>query len=135
MIGLLVGRQALGMERAETGLIAEERAVRHGHAAREQGFDRRIEPNDRHADGAEKFERAGLRISAATEGKDERFFQLYSAAERGAQLVRLDLAECCFAESLENFRNAQACGFLDAIVQINEMPGELARQERADSGL
>jgi len=38
-------------------------------------------------------------------------------------------------KALENFRNAQAGGFLDAIIQINEMPRELARQERADSSL
>src|SRR6266436_6634086 len=85
--------------------------------------------------GAQKFGRAGLRVGAAAEGKNERLFPFQGAADGGTQLIRFNFAECRFAEALENFRNAQAGGFLDAIIQINEMPRELARQERADSSL
>ena len=35
IIGKLIGGETLGMERAETGFVAEKRPAGHGHASRE----------------------------------------------------------------------------------------------------
>src|ERR1700722_3382385 len=85
MLGELIGRQALRVERAEARFVAEEWADGHGHTAREQDFDGCVEPHDRHAGGAEKFRRAWLRVSATTEREHDRFFQLKDAAQRSSQ--------------------------------------------------
>ena len=106
MIGELIGRQALRMERAEAGFVAEERAAGHGHAAGEQDFDGSVEPDDGNAGGAKKFGRALLGVSAAAEGEHDRFFEFEDAAERGAKLIGFDLAKGGFAEALENFGDA-----------------------------
>ena len=135
MLGELVGREPLGVERAKAGFVAKERTTGHGHAAGEEDFDGRVEPNHRHVCGAEKFGRALLGVGAAAEGEHDRFFEFEDATERGAELVGFDLAEGGFAETLENFRDAHVGGGFDAIVKIDEAPGELAGEERADGGL
>lgn len=135
VIGELIGREALGEKRTETIDIAEERASGHGHAALEKNFDGRIEPDDGNARGAEKFGRAGLGVGAAAEGEDGAFFGFESAAEGGAKLVGLDLAEGGLAETFEDLRDGQAGGFLDAFIEIDEAPGQLASEQGADGGL
>jgi len=67
-VGKLIGRETLGIEPAEAGLVAEERAASHGHAARKQDFNGRIEPENLDAGGAKKFRATRLGISAAAEG-------------------------------------------------------------------
>jgi hypothetical protein len=42
------------------------------------------------------------------------------------------LAESRFAEPFEHLRNGEAGGFFDAVVKIDEAPGELASEERAN---
>src|SRR5579863_2408773 len=128
MIGELIGREALRVECAEARLVAEERATGHGHAAREQDFDGGVEPNDGDAGGAKKFGSALLRVSAAAESEHDRFSQLEYAAERGAKLIGFKLAEGGFAKALENFRDAQVRGVFDAVVEVDEAPGELASE-------
>lgn len=135
MVGELVRREALRVERAEAGFVAKERAAGHGHAAGEQDFDGSVEPDDGHAGGAEEFGRALLRVRAAAECEHDGLFHFENAAERGAKLVGFDLAECGFAEALEDFRDAHVRGGFDAVVEIDETPGKLAREEGADGGL
>ena len=134
MVGELVGRQALRMERAEAGFVAEERAAGHGHAAREEDFDGSVEPDHGHACGAKKFGSALLGVGAAAERENDGFFEFEDAAERGAELVGFDLAKGGFAETLEHFSDAHVGGGFDAVVEIDEAPGELAREECADGG-
>src|SRR5271168_880762 len=64
-VGGLVGGETLGVERAETLLVAEEWAAGHGHTAAEQDFCWGIQPKHRDGSGAKKFWTAGLRVSAA----------------------------------------------------------------------
>lgn len=135
VIGELIGRETLRVQGAEAGLVAEERAAGHGHAAGEKDFDRRVEPDDGDAGGAEKFGRALLRVGAAAERQDDRLFLLEDAAERGAELVGFDLAKGLFAEAFENLGDAQVRGGFDAIVEIDEAPSELTREQGADRGL
>jgi hypothetical protein len=135
MIGELVGREALRVQGTEAGFVAEERAAGHGHAAGKQDFYGRIEPDDGHVCGAEKFGSALLGVSATAETEDDRFFLFEDAAEGGAELVGFDLAESGFAEAFEDFGDAQVCGGFDAIIEVDEAPSELASEERADGGL
>src|SRR5947207_3902125 len=46
MVGKLVGGQALGVKRAETGLVSEQRPAGHGQAPGEQNLDGGIEPKN-----------------------------------------------------------------------------------------
>src|ERR1700689_390454 len=135
MIGELVGREALRVQSAEAGFVAEERTAGHGHAACEQDFDGCIEPDDGDASGAEKLGRALLSVGAAAEREHDRFFLLEDAAERGAKLVGFDLAKFRFAEAFENFGDAHVGRGFDAVVEVDEAPGELAREQSAHGGL
>jgi len=134
VVGKLIGREALGVESAEAGFVAEKRTAGHGHAARKENFDGRIQPQNGSSSGAQKIGAALLRVSAATEGENRTFFQLHGAAERGAELVRLDLAESEFAKAFEYLRNGEARGSLDEVIEIDKVPGELPREERANGG-
>ena len=134
MVGKLVGGKALRVEGAEAGFVAEERATGHGHAAGEEDFGGGVEPNDRDAGGAQEFGGAGLRVGAAAEGENDRFFQFLGATESGAELVSFHLAKGGFAEALEDFRDAQAGGCFDAIIEVDKAPGELAGEESANGG-
>jgi len=131
----LIGRQALRVKRAEAVFVAEERAAGHSHAAGKQDFERGIQPKNGSASSAEKFGAAGLRVSAATEGEDGAFLMFGGAAEGGAELIGFNLAESGFTEALEDFGDGEAGGFLDAVIEIDKTPGELTREERADSSL
>ncbi len=135
MIGLLIKRQALSMQCAEADLISKERPSGHNHATRQQGLEWGIEPQNRHARGAEKFRTTRLRVSAATQRQDRAFSKFRCAAECGAKLLGFDLAKRGFAEAFENFRNGKAGSLFDACIEIDEPPGQLARQQRADSRL
>jgi hypothetical protein len=131
----LIRGQALLVKRAEAGLITEERAAGHGHAAGKQNFERGIQPKNRSAGSAEEFRTAGLRVSAAAESEDGTFFVLGSSAECGAKLIGFRLAESRFAKALEDFGNGEADGFFDAFIEIDKAPCELAGEERSDGGL
>ena len=133
MVGELIGGKALSVECAEAGLVAEERATGHSHAAGEEDFGGGVEPNDRDAGGAEEFGGAGLGVGASAEGENDRFFQLLGATESSAELIGFHLAKGEFAKALENFRDTQAGRFFDAIIEIDKAPGELAGEESADS--
>jgi len=50
-------------------------------------------------------------------------------------LISFNLAKSRFAEALEHFGDGKSGGFLDALIQIDETPRELAREKRADGGL
>ena len=89
------------------------------------------------AQGARRVYEAGfdgVHIHAA-EGQYDGFLQLKDAAQRSAQLVSFDLAERRLAEALEDFGNAETRGFLDAVVEIDEAPGELPGEKGTDGGL
>ena len=95
----------------------------------------RIEPQNGHACVSQKLRAARLSVSAAAERKDGGFLEFGSAAERSTQLIRFDLTKGRFAEALENLRDGKTCGLLDAFIQVDETPRELARQEGADGRL
>ena len=121
------------MECAEAGFIAEERTSGHGHAPGKQKLDGRIEPEDRGAGVPQKFRAAGLSVRTTTQRENGGFLELGSAAQGGAQLIGFDLAKGRFAEPLEDLGDGKACGLFDALIQIDEAPRELAREESADS--
>jgi len=135
VVGKLIGREALGVESAEAGFVAEKRTAGHGHTARKENFDGRIQPQDGSAGSAQKIGAARLRVSAAAEGENGAFFQLHGAAERSAELVRFDLAESEFAEAFEYLGNGETGGSFDAVIEIDKVPGEVLREERANGGL
>jgi len=64
IVGELIGRQALGVERAEAGFIAEKRAAGHGHATGEEDVERRVQPEDGSVRSAKKIRTTGLRVSS-----------------------------------------------------------------------
>src|SRR6516225_6203826 len=88
VVGKLIRREALSVERAKAGFVAEQRAAGHGHAAGEQNFYGRIQPENGNARGAEKFRATGLRVGAAAEGDDGAFLVLGGETQRTAELVR-----------------------------------------------
>src|SRR6266576_3285452 len=120
MVGKLVGGQALGVKRAETGLVSEQRPAGHGQAPGEQNLDGGIEPKNGDTGRAQKLGAAGLRVGAATERQDRSLLKLASAADCRAKLVRFELAEECLAE---------------ALVEIDKAPRELPREERTNGSL
>jgi len=134
VISELIGREALGVERAEAGFVAEKRAAGHSHATRKQNFDGRIQPQNRNARSAQKIGAARLRVSAAAERENGAFLQFRGAAEGGAKLICFDLAESRLAEAFEDLGNREAGGFFDAVIEIDKAPGKLPRQERANGG-
>src|SRR5260370_32723625 len=73
IIGKLIGGKTLGMERAETGFVAENRPAGHGHTPREQNFDRRIQPQNRSARRAQKSGPARLRVVASAKRENGAF--------------------------------------------------------------
>ena len=75
IVGELVRGQALRVKVAKARFIAEKWAAGHGHATREQSFDRRIEPDDRDALHAQKIRCASLRVGSAAESEHRRFTQ------------------------------------------------------------
>jgi len=132
---LLIRSKALRVKLAEAVDIAKEGAAGHGHAALQENLDGGIKPHDWNSGGAEEFGGAGLGVSAAAEGEDGAFFQFEGAAKGGAELISFHLAEGQLTEAFENLSDSQSCGFLDAVIEIDEAPGQLASEERADSGL
>src|SRR5713101_4372536 len=119
----------------QPGFVAEKRTAGHGHAARKENFDGRVQPQDGSAGSAQKIGAARLRVSAAAEGENGAFFELHGAAERSAELVRFDLAESEFAEAFEYLGNGETGGSFDAVIEIDKVPGEVLREERANGGL
>jgi hypothetical protein len=134
-IGKLVRRKPLRVKGAKTGFIAKEWTAGHGHAAREKKFDGRIEPQNGDTGVSQKFRTTGLGIRASAEREDCGFLQFGSAPKSGAKLVSFDLAKSRFAEAFENLRDGKSGGLLDAFIQIDETPGQLAGQKSADSRL
>ena len=134
-VSKLIRRKTLGVESAKAGFIAKKRTASHGHATREEKLDGRIKPQHGSASIAEEFRAAGLGVGAAAEREDGGLFEFPSAAEGRAQLIRFDLAKRRFAEALENLRDGEAGGLLDAFIQIDESPRQLPREKRSDGGL
>ena len=120
------------MKRAEAGFIAKKRATRHGGAAREKNVDGSIEPDHRDARAVEKFGSALLGVGAAAESKDSGLVKLDGTAEGRTQLLSFKLAKGGLTMSLEKFRDGDASGFLDALVEVNETPAELLGKASAD---
>jgi len=135
VVGQPVGRETLVIERAETDLVAEKRTAGHGHTAREQNIERRVQPENRSSGSTQKLSTAGLSVGAAAEGEDGSFPEFGSAAQRGAELIRFNLTKREFAETFEYLRDGEARGFFYAVIEIDETPGELAGEERANGGL
>jgi len=131
-IGKLVRNNTLGVKRAEAGFIAEERAARHGHAAREQDFDAGVKPDHRDARVAEKFGSAGLRVGAAAESEDGGFLLFDGAAEGGAEFIGFQLTKGGLAVAFEKLWDGDPGGGFDAFVEIHKAPAELAGEARAD---
>ena len=80
----------------------------------------------------EKFGATGLGVRAAAKSQDGGFFVFGGAAESGAELIRFDLAKSRFAEAFEKLWNGESRGLLDAVVEVNETPRKLTREERAN---
>src|SRR5438128_3415494 len=131
----LVRRNALRVKRAEAGFIAKERTAGHGHAASKQRFNRGIKPNDGNTLRTKKFGSTLLSVSSPAQSKHEGFLCFRCAAEDRTELLSLKRAKGGFTKTFEEFRDTQAAGFLDAVVEINKAPGKLAREQRADGGL
>src|SRR6266702_6419783 len=93
MVGKLVGGQALGVKRAETGLVSEQRPAGHGQATGEQNLDGGIEPKNGDTGRAQKLGATGLCVGASTQGQNGSLVELGSAAERRAKLFGFELAE------------------------------------------
>src|SRR5579883_3489401 len=134
-IGQLIGRQALRMELAEARFVAKERAAGHCHAAGEQNFDGRIEPEDGHGGGAKKFGAALLGVRAAAESENRAFAKFSGAAEGSAKLIGFELAKGRLAVTLEKLRDGDASGGFNAVIEVDKAPAKLAGQQSADSGL
>jgi len=120
------------MECAEAGFIAKERTSGHGHAPGKQKLDGRIEPENGGPGVSQKFRAAGLSVGAAAQCEDGCFLEFGGAAEGSPQLVRFDLAKGRFAETLEDLGDGEAGGLFDALIQIDEAPRQLAREECAN---
>ena len=135
IVGELIGRQTLRVERAEAGFIAKKRAPGHGHATREEDVERGVQPEDGRMRSTEKFGAAGLRVGSAAESEDGAFFVFGGASQGGAELIGFDLAESRLAESFEDLRDFQTSGFFDALIEIHKAPGKLAGEQRADGSL
>ena len=135
VVGKAIGRNALRMQRAEAHFIAEEGPARHRHATGKKGIDRGIEPDDGDALCAKEFGSAWLSVSAAAQRENDGLLRLRDAAEHGPKLLGFQRSKCWFAVPFEKFGDAQASGLFNAVVQIDEAPRELTRQERPDSGL
>src|SRR5579859_2989007 len=132
---LFRSRNALRMQRAEARFIAEEGPAGHRHATGKKRIDRGIEPDDRDALCAKEFGSAWLGVSAAAQRENDGFLRFRHAAEHGAKLLGFQRSKCRFAVPFEKFGDAQASGFFNAVVEIDEAPRELTRQERPDCGL
>ena len=134
MVGELVRRKTLREKAAETGFIAEKRAAGHGHTTGEQDVCRRIEPKNGDTRAAEKLGAAGLGVGAATESDDGAFLEFGGATDHRAELVGFELAKGGLPVPLEKLRNGDAARLFDAVIQIDEAPGELTGKEHADGG-
>ena len=123
------------MKRAEAGLVAKEWPTSHGHATSEQDVDGGVQPDHWNAGISEEFGSAGLGVSAATESKDCGFVELIGATESRTQLIRFQLTEGRFAVTFKEFGNGDSGSFLDAFVEVNEAPAELACETSTNSTL
>ena len=72
-----------------------------------------------------------MRVGAAAESDDCGFMELDGAAERGTQLIGFQLAKNKLAVAFEKFRDGDAGSKLDAFVEIDKVPAELAGEARA----
>ncbi len=126
MIGELIGREALRIERAETGFIAEKRAASHGHTTREKDVNGGVQPNDRNPGVAEKFRGARLRVGAAPESDNGGLMEFRSPAESGSELICFQLTEGRLTMAFEELGDADAGGGFDAFVEVDEVPAEMA---------
>jgi hypothetical protein len=97
LVGKLVGREPLCVERAEASFVAKKGPACHGHAAGKKNLHRGIEPKNGYALRTEKLGAARLRIGPPAKGEDGSFLELGGAAKRGAKLVGFKLAEIGFA--------------------------------------
>src|SRR5258708_549073 len=131
-IGELVRNDALGVQRAETGFIAEQWTARHGHATREKNFNAGVEPDDRDAGVAEKFGSARLRVGSAAEGKHSGFLIFHGATKGGAEFISFELAKGGFAVPFKKLWNGDVGGGFDAFVEIDKAPSELPSKPRGD---
>jgi hypothetical protein len=129
----LIRGKTLRMKCAETGFIAKERTSGHGHAPGKQKLDGRIKPENWGAGVSQKFRAAGLSVRTTAQREDRGFLELGGAAQGGAQLIGFDLAKGRLAEALKNLGNGKTGGLFDALIQIDEAPRELAREESANS--
>jgi hypothetical protein len=134
VIGKLIGRETLRVKSTKAGFVAEKRPAGHSHTARKENLDGRVQPQNGSTGSAQKIGAPRLRVSAAAERENGAFFQLPSATERSAKLIRLDLAKCEFAEAFKDLWNGEAGGSFDTVIKIDKMPGEVLSEERANGG-
>src|SRR3974390_589905 len=127
-ISELIGRDALGVKRAEAGFVLEKRTSGHRSAASEKDFDRRVEPNDRDTRIAEKLRCALLCVGASTKCENRGFAALYRATECGAKLLGFQLTAGWLAITFEELGNGDTGGFFDLFVGIAQTPAQLLGQ-------
>ena len=94
-----------------------------------QDFHRCIKP-DRDRALVEKLPRPGIDKSAAASGNDP-----YRAVDQPCHEPALSIAEIAFSESLEQFSRANARGFLNFGVAVDERKTQPAGQAAAHGGL
>src|ERR1051326_5879579 len=135
IVGELIGREPLLVKGMKTGLIAKEGTRGHGHAPRKQGFDGGIEPDDRDILRFQKLRSAGLGVGAAAKRNHGRFAEFERSSESGPELCRFEQAKGWLAVALEKFCDTHARGVLDAVIQIDETPSEVAGELRPDGSL
>jgi len=115
----LVGGHALGV--GARGKLASSRkksgAAGHSHAACQESFDGSIEPNDGDALRAKKFRSTLLRVSSSTEREHQGFLRFPPRGRGQARSCSASSArKSRFAKAFEEFGDAKAGGFLNAVV-------------------
>src|SRR5271157_1578879 len=125
IISKLVRREPLRVERAKAGFVAEQWPSRHGHATRQQNFDRSIDPDDRYAGVARKFRRPGLCVRASPQRQNRGLHALDGAAQGATQLIGFQLAKRGLPVAFKKFRYRNPGHLFDFFIEVHEAPAEL----------
>src|SRR5208282_4855081 len=129
-----VERQALAVQLAEAGLIAEERPVGDVCAALKQLLDRTVQPNQRDAVPLEKRKIGGLSGCAAAERDNRGPAERRGLAQRFFEFFVFDLPKGRLALLREDLRNGKSCHIRNSAVEIHVNPTDLPCEKSSDGG-
>src|SRR5271169_4338558 len=107
----LIRREPFLIETAETGLVAEERAVLDPRAAREQFINRAVKPDKHSAALSQQRDIFGLSRCASAEREDARLVEFDGLGDDSRKLLVLQISESGLAQAVENFGNGEPAGF------------------------